>query len=275
MKHSRSAVTSSVLGLGVAVFAAVPVVDVSAAGTAPEVRIGITAPSGKIAAFRGRVMWSEPVGPVLQRRYVLRQRFKGRTSRVPVPSRARRAFDVDLGPDGHGGTLAVYSRCGNESRRRGCDVYRYDVQRGREDKLRAISTRSATEQLPSVWGSRIAFVRGVLASSAKLVVANYRTGRATRLEGGTASGARGPSGRAPTRSSYGPVARELNDRRLAFAWDTVPAQCPSELASNVREDAPRRLSSELWLVTLGGGRRRVAAGCTGSALSAVADPILR
>jgi hypothetical protein len=76
-------------------------------------------------------------------------------------------FDVDLGPDG---TVAVYSRCARGLRRHiptppdqrparsnGCDLYLFSFATGIETKLR--SSR-VDEYWPSVWGDRIAFVRG-------------------------------------------------------------------------------------------------------------------
>src|SRR4051812_44444497 len=65
----------------------------------------------KVSAYSGRVAWSEPRGPEDRRRYVLVERVGGHDRLLPVPARASRPFDVDLGPDGHGGVAAVYSRC--------------------------------------------------------------------------------------------------------------------------------------------------------------------
>jgi hypothetical protein len=89
---------------------------------------------------------------------------------LPIAPRSV-AFDVDLGPDERGRTVAVYSRCATEpdgdyygqklwpNNASGCDVYLYDLAAGRERKLRSISTRAGEEFLPSIWKGRIAFAR--------------------------------------------------------------------------------------------------------------------
>jgi hypothetical protein len=67
-------------------------------------------------------------------------------SGAPAVAPRPRPFDVDLGPDGHGGTRAVYSRRGR--------LYAYSFRTGRETAL------GVGGRWPAVWGSRIAFVRG-------------------------------------------------------------------------------------------------------------------
>jgi hypothetical protein len=92
-----------------------------------------------IDAYGSRVAWSD---------YDARAgawRLMERAGALPVAQRAR-PFDVDLGPDGHGSTLAVYSRRGR--------LYAYSFRLRRE---RALGIRGRS---PAVWGSRIAFVRG-------------------------------------------------------------------------------------------------------------------
>lgn len=242
---------------------------------APGVKIGVTTGTTKVAAFRGWVMWSQPTGTSFNRRYRLMQRYRGRTSQVPIHSRAGRGFDVDLGPDGRGGVVAVYSRCTNELSKLGCDLYRYQPRRHREAKLAVANTPGASEQLPSIWGSRVAFLRGVLPSSRRLVVVDLRTGRETPIKGGTPPVASsGPLGQAPTRDRYGPTAVELTGRHVAFTWSTLPPTCPGSTQSNGDADGnePRENSTELWLVALGGERRRVAAGCSFTTLYALSAP---
>ena len=122
-----------------------------------------------IDAFRGRVVWSDYDASVDAWR--LMEHAGGVTRALPVSPR-RTPFDVDLGPDGRGGALAVYSRCARAprfdsptpqedrgARRHGCDLYRYSFTSGRETAVASANSR-ADEYWPSVWGSRIAFVRG-------------------------------------------------------------------------------------------------------------------
>lgn len=88
---------------------------------------------------------------------------------VPIAPR-RIAFDVDLGPDAAGRTVAVYSRCTTEpdgdyygqklwpNNAAGCDVYEYDFAARREHKLTA-SSPVADDFLPTIWKGAVAFAR--------------------------------------------------------------------------------------------------------------------
>ena len=119
-------------------------------------------------AFDGRVVWSD-YDPAI-RKWRLMQHAGGVTRGLPVEPR-RSPFDVDLGPDGRGGVVAVYSRCARGLRfhyptpqnqrgaRHDCDVYSFSFATDRETAVARVNTR-ADEYWPSVWGDRIAFVRG-------------------------------------------------------------------------------------------------------------------
>ena len=61
-----------------------------------------------IDAFEGRVVWSDYDASIDAWR--LTEHVGGVTRALPVAPRET-PFDVDLGPDGRGGTLAAYSRC--------------------------------------------------------------------------------------------------------------------------------------------------------------------
>src|SRR4051794_32675483 len=75
-------------------------------------------------------------------------------------------FDVDLGPDAQGRTVAVYSRCEREptpitsagaiaypSGARGCRIYLYDPEVGTERRL-------APGYLPAIWKGTLVLARG-------------------------------------------------------------------------------------------------------------------
>jgi hypothetical protein len=119
-----------------------------------------------VSAFGTTAAWSE-VDPATGR-YRLAV-LRGREWKlVDVPSRSV-PFDVDVGPGPEGVTVS-YSRCTLEpperfgptglsvlpdyTRGRDCRMFRYDVRDGRERPL-AGSRRGV---LPSVWGSRVAFL---------------------------------------------------------------------------------------------------------------------
>ncbi len=77
----------------------------------------------------------------------------------PVP------FDVDLGPDARGATVAVYSRCATEGTpdagaigypdgARGCRVHLYDPATGRERAM------GVSGYLPAIWKRTLVYARG-------------------------------------------------------------------------------------------------------------------
>src|SRR4051812_45899531 len=68
------------------------------------------APTG-VDAYAGRVVWSSYSAK--RKTYALKASYHGRVRRLPVRPR-RWPFDVDLGPDAHMRTVAVYSRCRND-----------------------------------------------------------------------------------------------------------------------------------------------------------------
>ncbi len=118
-----------------------------------------------IAAYGGLVAYSvrSDGGWVL----AVRERGRVRTLRM----RSRRVpFDVDAGPGPGGRPMLAYSRCRREPpagprgrpdhlRGRGCDLYLYDVRRGRERRIAGPSLRRTSEVLPSYARGEVAFVR--------------------------------------------------------------------------------------------------------------------
>ena len=127
-----------------------------------------------VSAYAGRVAWSayDPA----QNAYVLMTSAGGVTSAVPVAPRTV-PFDVDLGPDQNGDTVAAYSRCRREpgmrppaagnaivqlptwETGRGCDIYRFTFATGRETPIAVANSPTASEFLPTVWKARVAFAR--------------------------------------------------------------------------------------------------------------------
>src|SRR6185295_12203402 len=81
---------------------------------ADEVIGTVTRPT-PVSAHAGRIVWSS-FDPA-QQAFFLTQSVGGVTSRVPVRPRSV-PFDVDLGPDVNGETVAAYSRCAREPRPR-------------------------------------------------------------------------------------------------------------------------------------------------------------
>jgi hypothetical protein len=79
-----------------------------------------------------------------------------RASVAPSPTR----FDVDVGPTASGRPYVVYSRCTDRSEPvpRGCDIYAYDPDAGRENRYDA-SSPTESDVHPTYWRGRLAFVR--------------------------------------------------------------------------------------------------------------------
>jgi hypothetical protein len=146
---------------GAAVTAALAAVP-AAAAAADEV-IATTAKATGVEAYRGHVVWSA-WDPAISA-YRLTEYHDGMIqplNRVP-PSAV--PFDVDLGPDPFGGTMAVFSRCKKPplslwalNGRRGCDLYYARLSAGSQVTLRRANS-PADESSPTVWNGRIAFAR--------------------------------------------------------------------------------------------------------------------
>ena len=114
-----------------------------------------------LAQGGGYIAWSAPVG---DGRFRLMVRAPGGQVRALGGVAAFGAApDLEIGSDRYGiagrRLLLVYSRCRGASVSRGCDVYAYDLRRGREERVAALSTRSYSETAPALYYGRYGFVR--------------------------------------------------------------------------------------------------------------------
>ena len=189
-----------------------------------------------IDAFAGRVVWSDYDAAIDAWR--LMENAGGVTRALPVEPR-RTPFDVDLGPDGRGGVRAVYSRCARGLRfdqptpqehrravRHGCDVYSFSFTTGRETAIERVNSH-ADEYWPSVWGSRIAFVRGYAhrrdpdrTATPYLYLGDRRLRRPSPVITVRHSG---PEGRRIERLRLSAMIEELDlrGRTVAYAWKRI------------------------------------------------------
>jgi hypothetical protein len=186
-----------------------------------------------IASYGGRLVFSRADG---NGGFELVERTgSGPVVPVGVPPRAV-PFDVDVGPTSGGHVLAVYSRCATEPRPnggypsiteyqtgRGCDVYKVDLDGGRETRYTAVSSTDGTEFWPTYWKGRVGFARVYdhKRDYPYLYVKTVASGRPSqRMPGGQRRECSTQSGR--TQCSDGrrslPQALELYGTRLAFAW---------------------------------------------------------
>ena len=225
--------------------AAVPVASAAAAvpvaSAAAATQIAVEPYASKLAAFRGVLAWSHWNATLGA--YQLMARYRGTNHVLPVAPRAV-PFDVSLGPDAKGHTVAVYSRCSVEQSAwtlgaslarftapRGCVLYRYDFATAREARIPGIAG-SGSFYLPAIWMNEIAYVRTGASGAPRLFVqqlkaSRHHPGRAVALPGGPASATGGP----------GPVSLSLRAGVLAFAWhDVARTRYGTMFESTVYED---------------------------------------
>ena len=238
-----------------------------------------------ISVFGATALWSSYVPKSDSYRLRLYANGMGRT--LPVRSRPV-PFDADLGRDARGRTVAVYSRCRTESasgvaqgiprsrdNARGCDIYELVLASGKERKIEAVSSSTASEFLPTIDGDRIAFARryehrsGTAGRIATLKLFNLKTRRGRNLPGGT----RGSYANLGSKSEPiliggpGPGALDLSGKRLAVGWEYINGSCPDDELDGLVQ------SSEIWLVTTAGEQTQLVAGICGNQPSAVSPTI--
>jgi hypothetical protein len=117
-------------------------------------------PSGQIVQAPGWLAWAQPAE---QGRWRLMLRSpQGATTSPAIPDFGAPP-DPNIGSDRPAGgaqrMFVVYSRCAGTSTIAGCDVYRYDIVAGTEEKVAAISTAAASETAASVRLGVWSFVR--------------------------------------------------------------------------------------------------------------------
>jgi len=250
---------------------AVLVALVAAQPAAADQTIATVAAPTPVSAYGGRVVWS--AFDAAKSDYRLMTENAGVVAAVPVAPR-RVPFDVDVGPDPNGHTIAAYSRCrrdpprrdpaiGNAiaqmpdwSRGRGCDLYRFDFTTNRETKIASANSAGASEFLPSVWRTRVAFARvyerrrGQAGQRPYLYVRPFaKAGRTKRLPAGSRSTHRFCTAAHHCRHLVepGPTALDLFGRRLAFGWDSADQLGPTSAAylGAVAGHASKRLLSRV------------------------------
>ncbi len=118
-----------------------------------------------IAAEGGWVAWSEP----WQGAWRLAAWHNGTVAPLAVSPRPQ-PFDLDLGTDARGRTVATFSRCtqtpatSRDGRPApwtgaGCRVHVLDLATGRESEPAIPRSRGSSDTTPSMWRGRIAFAR--------------------------------------------------------------------------------------------------------------------
>jgi hypothetical protein len=149
MKIRRPAAQLSAAIAAVAVSITLPAV---AAADAP---VHQTLRSSPVSAYKGTIAWSKYDAVKNQYRLMLTTAKTGKTTMPNVAWRFQ-PFDVTLGPDSNGKTVALYSRC-NKSDGTGCDAWRYSLADKKEVKL-GFNSDEDDEGWPSQWFDQFAWV---------------------------------------------------------------------------------------------------------------------
>jgi hypothetical protein len=236
-----------------------------------ETTVAVEQAPTAVNAFRSRVVWSS-LDPA-SGKFSLKLLRDGRVRQLGARTRTA-PFDVDLGPDAHGRVVAVYSRCRTDplagfsgtgslaayEQGRGCHIYRYRFDTGRERRLKIPGASGTSDYRPTIWGPTVVFARvfahrrGVRGAYPYLYSVRLPSGAPRRLPGGT----RGTY-LARHEGGPGPVSLDLRGDQLAFAWLAVLDRCPFQT-----EDDYGAGLTELWVGRLGARPRLVDHGCQGT-----------
>jgi hypothetical protein len=115
--------------------------------------------SPPVRAYKDRLVWSslegyrEPGVEGSRMRYALMTYGRNAVARLPLPVRAL-PFDVDVGPDETGATVAVYVRCAGDDTVSGptlgpCALHEFDFATGQD----SVAARAGGTALPSLASS--------------------------------------------------------------------------------------------------------------------------
>lgn len=246
-----------------------------ASASSPETRtLDRKAGIGYVSSYGGYSAWSRRTGPS---RYRLMIRHAGRTRALPVRSR-RVPFDVSLGKDADGHTVAVFSRCRNErdgpaSLSGGLPAY----PSFRDCRIRIVQANGGDEQIvqlragagvssrfmPTIAGSRLAYA-GLQRHRSGL-----RQGVFTQLVGARRGPQKLRGGTTGDPLEDGPLSVSFDGRYVLYAWRTFEAPCadPEDLLGQ---------TTELWRddVRDRAGHRLIRrAGCPTDSATALQSPI--
>jgi hypothetical protein len=195
-----SSTRTSLIAAALAAVALVP----SSAAQGATTTLSTEQSATRVAAWESTIMWSR-LDPA-SGRYALMQSVDGASPTVvDVPERAGGPFDVDLGTNRFGSTIAVYTRHG--------DIYRLNVGAGTETKVAKLSSPKLVERDPTIQRDQIAFIR--------------RNGRSDELRIGNTT----KSSRLLARGTI--LHAELGDHHIAYVRE-APSKYEGEQQMHVR-----------------------------------------
>ena len=232
-----------------------------------------------VSAYSGSAVWSSWSERLRRFRLVAWDRKRGRRVLRVAPSRA--PFDADLGPGRDGRVTVVYSRCKrtptNERSSnslptyvsgRGCDIYQLPLAGGEERRIDRLSRGDASEVLPTIWRTGVAFARvyerrsGLEGILPHLILGSTRSGEPSReLPGGTRGVYEDVSlGEGPPDydGGPGPVGIDFDGKRVAYTWSSQADSCKPGDEGDIDH-----LHAEVWVDDVGGSHRLVEETCEG------------
>ena len=119
---------------------------------------------------------------------------------------------------------------------RGCDVYRFDLAGGAgEVRVPGVSTSTASEFLPSLWRSRVAFARRYEHRAGSRGIYPYLYVR------GSGKSERQPGGGRGLTGLPGPTSLDLGGTRLAFTWGLFNGDLRTEARFDTTGGGERQL----------------------------------
>jgi hypothetical protein len=115
-------------------------------------------PAGvSVAAYGGWAAWSHREAST--GRYALVTRSpRGVISASPIPDSGS-PFDVELGPARGAGVAAVYSRCADAARRRGCHIFSLELGAGAASERLLSPPGGGSVHEPAAWKAEVVFLR--------------------------------------------------------------------------------------------------------------------
>jgi hypothetical protein len=163
----------------------------------------------RVAAWEGTLLWSR-LDPATRRYQLLKSAGGAPAVAVAVPQRADGPFDVDLGTNRSGSTVAVYTRDG--------DIYRLNVATAVETEVAKLSSPTRVERSPTIQRGEIAFIR--------------RDGGYDQLRIGNTTGASKGSRLLVKKRSI--VSAELGIRHVAYVESVRTSDVGGEMRVHVR-----------------------------------------
>lgn len=140
-----------------------------------------------ISAYKGTLAWSQLDTASGNYRLMLTDVKSGKTT-MPKVSWRKNPFDVTLGPDKKGRTVALYSHCDKEGTGEtgngdaGCDAFRYDLRTKRERKL-PFNVDRDSEEWPAQWYGQYSYVEVRTGGTAYQLEAANRCDRVLSTKG--------------------------------------------------------------------------------------------